>query len=110
MAGVTRLSWVLALTLLLSTASGQRIFGRGFCYNLPPGPPRNLQAVGGNGRIDMTWDAPLGNRCVGGYIVSGQRKDGIGKAATFNATLPAGYITNVANGVVYNITVQVRLS
>jgi chitodextrinase len=35
----------------------------------PPNPPGNLQAVGGDAKVDLTWDAPVGGGPFTGYRI-----------------------------------------
>lgn len=42
---------------------------RGRCFLTQVGQVRDLKAVPGNGRIDLSWRAPAGGACVDAYVV-----------------------------------------
>ena len=72
-----------------------------------PGVPRNVAAVGGNGRIDVTWDAPNSGGAAASYRVEwgtgGSYSTG---SAVGTATLAA--ITGLTNGTTYNVRVRAQ--
>ena len=70
-----------------------------------PGAPRNLSAVGGDGQVVLTWDAPSSD---GGAKITDYeyRIDGRGRWISIGSTLTTHTVTGLVNGREY--TFQVR--
>lgn len=78
-----------------------------------PDPPRNVQAVPGNGWIDVYWDPPLddGGAPIGSYYINGWIRRLNQSETQCDPTGPTSCrMPNVINGEVYDITVFAQSS
>lgn len=76
----------------------------------PPSPPTNLQAVPGDGQLQLTWGAPANNACILTYRITVVPLDARGAAlaplSRQNATGSSATLTGLANGVKLRVFVQ----
>jgi hypothetical protein len=74
-----------------------------------PGPPQNVTATAGDGKVKVTWDPPTydGGSPITGYTVTASRNSSNFKAS-FGASATSGTIRTLINGKTYSVTVVAK--
>jgi len=74
-----------------------------------PGPPQNVTATAGDGKVKVTWDPPAfdGGSPITGYTITASRNTSNFKAS-FGATATSGAIRSLINGKTYSVTVLAK--
>ena len=74
-----------------------------------PGPPQNVTATAGDGKVKVTWDPPAsdGGSPITGYTVTASRNASNFKAS-FGPSATSGTIRSLVNGKTYSVTVVAK--
>jgi hypothetical protein len=74
-----------------------------------PGPPQNVTATAGDGKVKVTWQPPVsdGGSPITGYTVTASRNSSNFKAS-FGPSATSGTIRSLINGKTYTVTVVAK--
>jgi sugar lactone lactonase YvrE len=67
-----------------------------------PGPPTDVNAVPGDGQVEVSWNAPLD---TGGLVITGYTATAFPGGESCTSTTTSCVITGLTNGATYSITV-----